>query len=297
MTDFARAICYASGMEIIYIDSLFFLNLLLDYLLLLTAGRLCSLPLIRPRIALGAAFGALYAVFAVLEGKFLISAPIKLLSGIICAAAAYGFGKQTARAVIAFFGVSAAFGGAVYALSRLSGGSGGGRLFIPVSTPILVLSFALCYAAVSLVFRYSASRPAGRLCRVRIILGEREACFTALRDSGNELVDPLSGREVMVVELSALSRLFPEVSPGSADVPQLFMRLSEAGYRPRLVFCRSVGARSTPLVCITPDEVWAAGERLPLAVALSTFPLSPDGGYQAVANLGRVCSGKYFKVR
>ena len=45
-------------MKVIYIDSLFLLNFILDYLLLLAAGRICALPLRRLRYALGAALGA-----------------------------------------------------------------------------------------------------------------------------------------------------------------------------------------------------------------------------------------------
>ena len=38
---------YAHGMKIIYADSLVLLNAAVDYLLLLSAGKLCALPLRR----------------------------------------------------------------------------------------------------------------------------------------------------------------------------------------------------------------------------------------------------------
>ena len=272
------------GMEIIYVDSLFILNLTLDYLLLLTAGRLCSLPLVRSRIALGAVWGAVYAVLAAVEGRFFVLPPVKLASGALAAVIAYGIGRQTPRAVVAFFSVSAGFGGAVYALGRLSGTSGTSRLFVPATMPVLLLSFAVCYAAVSLVFRHSARRAGRRLCRVQVSLGGRETGFSALCDTGNELVDPLTGRRVLVAELSALEPLFSGNVPASGDAAELFSRLAGEVPGLRLIPCRSVGAESALLVCFTPDRVLLDGERAPLAVAISPNALSPDGEYGAVVN-------------
>ena len=57
-------------MEIVYIDSLFLLNFIIDYLLLLAVGKICALPLRRWRMLLGALWGAVYAVLAVLLPRF-----------------------------------------------------------------------------------------------------------------------------------------------------------------------------------------------------------------------------------
>ena len=49
-------------MTVVYIDSLFLLNLIVDYLLLLATAKLAGEGICRPRLALGAAVGALYAL-------------------------------------------------------------------------------------------------------------------------------------------------------------------------------------------------------------------------------------------
>jgi len=54
---------------VIYLDTLFFLNAVMDYLLLLCSARLAGEQLHRPRMALGAAFGGAYAAAAVLPGR------------------------------------------------------------------------------------------------------------------------------------------------------------------------------------------------------------------------------------
>ena len=44
-------------MTVVYIDSLFLLNLIVDYLLLLATAKLAGEVICRPRLALGAAVG------------------------------------------------------------------------------------------------------------------------------------------------------------------------------------------------------------------------------------------------
>ena len=56
-------------MTVIYLDELFLLNFVVDYLLLLAAGRLSGEILRRGWLALGAAIGAAYAAAAVLPGS------------------------------------------------------------------------------------------------------------------------------------------------------------------------------------------------------------------------------------
>ena len=56
-------------MTVIYLDELFLLNFVVDYLLLLAAGRLSGEILRRGWLALGAAIGAAYAAAAVLPGR------------------------------------------------------------------------------------------------------------------------------------------------------------------------------------------------------------------------------------
>ena len=58
MTNYARRGAYNCRMEVIYIDSLFFLNLGVDYLLCLASARICGLYLRRRRYVLAALLGA-----------------------------------------------------------------------------------------------------------------------------------------------------------------------------------------------------------------------------------------------
>ena len=55
-------------MTVIYTDSVFFLNMLMDYLLFLATARLAGVPLHRKRYFLAAFLGGSYAVACFLPG-------------------------------------------------------------------------------------------------------------------------------------------------------------------------------------------------------------------------------------
>lgn len=281
MTDFAGAEGYTPGMKIIYVDSLFFLNAVIDYLLLLSAGKLCALPLRRWRMGLGAAWGGGFAVLAAIWPGLFGLWTVKLLAGALSVVIAFGAERRTPRAVVAFLAVAAAFGGAVHAAASLAGE----RVGVQVSLRVLLLSFAVCYAAVELVFRHVGRRCERRLHRTALALDGRAAEFPALEDSGNELTDPVTGSRVLVAEAAALAPLFDAPELLALDAPTALTRLGEAGgqRRFRLLPCNCVAAERTLLLCFRPDEIRVDEKpRRDLLVAVSPHRLSPDGEYQAI---------------
>ena len=192
-------------MDVIYLDRLFGLNLLLDYCLVLASARVCGVVLRRGRYLLAALTGALYAALMVLPGcSWLCSGAMKLALGAAMALIAFGGEAHWARCAVVFFAVSAAFGGAVYAASMLAGVSPGSGALVTVSGRVLALSFAVCYAAVSTVFRRRAKTAAREVRTVTVTLAGRSTTVRALRDSGNDLHDPVSGLPAAVVERTML---------------------------------------------------------------------------------------------
>ena len=183
-------------MEVIYLDSLFALNLLADYLMLLCAGRICSLVLRRKRYLLAALLGAIYAAAVYLPGLSFLRLPgWKLLIGAGMGWIAYGRERTPLRCIAVFFAVSAAFGGAIWAL--------GGRF----SLPALLGCFGGFFLLFSLLFSRKR-RPEERLVRVRLGFLGRQTEFMVLRDSGNGLRDPVGGEPVLVACPHALAPAF-----------------------------------------------------------------------------------------
>lgn len=276
-------------MTVIYIDSVFVLNALMDYLLLLAAARLAGLPLRRGRYLLGALFGGAYAAAVFLPGLgFLAAMPVKLAAGVLLGLIAYGGEEKLLRLLLLFFGVSCGMAGCVLGLGLLSG-SGvpvvSGVFYTNVDARVLVIAAASAYAVLAVVFRASARQAAaGLLLPVKVRLFGRTAAFTALWDSGNGLRDG-NGQAVLVVAPGYLDPLFPlEVrqllTPEALQRPEALLeplRRLAPELRPRLTPYRSVGGGGL-LLAVRTDWVEINGTRWPgLTAALSPAALGTAG--------------------
>ena len=282
-------------LTVIYIDTLFLLNALVDYLLLLAAARLAGEPLRRGRFALGAVLGGLYAVAIFLPGLTFLSHPLcRLSSVVLMLTAAYGGSRRLLRQGILFVALTCAFGGGVVAIGLLGGTGlslGKGGFYSALDLKMVLLSAAVCYGVLTLVFQRVGkhSAAAGELVRAGLCLGGRRVELTALIDTGNTLTDPASGQSVMVAEGVRLSALFPsDHRPGPADLSSPvdgIARLGTEGWKSRfrLLPYRSVGVERGLLLAVKADALDLNGEgRGPVLVALSPTPVSDGGGYQAL---------------
>ncbi len=270
-------------MKTVYADSLIALNAALDYLLLLAAGKLCALPLRRWRLGLGALWGGVYALLALLFPSFFGLVTVKLLSGALSVLLAYGCQRQTMRAVAAFYAVSAALAGLIYAVSRLSGQAADGVPY-PVSLRTLLLAFALGYAVLTLAFRHWGRRAERRIEAVTLWLGARQVRLSALVDTGNELIDPVTGRGALVAEAEALAPLLDDPAPLRAPEPlEALEGLRRQGLACRLLPCRAVTGGTGLLLCFVPTRIEVAGRRRDdLLVAVSPQRFCADGAYRAI---------------
>lgn len=268
-------------METIYIDRLFVLNLVIDYLLLLGTARVCGHRLRRWRYLIAAAAGALYAVFSVMpHSDFLTEAPIKLAAGVFMAIIAFGSEERFFRSSVVFFSVSAFFGGAVWAVSGGNGSDIKNTLYLPVSMPVLALSFGLCYAALSLAFCRLGKTGGRKVHKVNITLSDRSIELRALEDSGNTLFDPISGSSVLIASADTLLPLFPDCAEALMLIDpadQLTALTTRYGERFRLIPYTAVGTRNGMLTAFRPDLLVIDGKiRDDIVTAVSTSHIGGD---------------------
>lgn len=281
-------------MTVIYVDTLFLLNAMVDYLLLLASARLAGEPLARLRFLLGAVLGGLYAVAIFLPGlSFLARPPCRLAAAVLMVLAAFWKSRRLLRQVVIFFALSCAFGGGVLAIALL-GGRGlalsNGVLYSGMDLKIVLLSAAGCYGALTLIFQRTGRHTAssGELRPVRLTLGERQVSLTALVDTGNTLTDPATGRPVLVAEADCVEELLPPgIRPSPADLRDpagALERLKDPWRRRfRLLPYRSVGVDRGLLLAVRVDQVQVGEEdRGPMLAALSPTPVSDGGGYRAL---------------
>ena len=268
------------GMKIVWVDVCFAINFCADYLICLLAARLCAAPLRRGRFVLAALLGALWAVAAAAAPETLFVSPAgKLLCGAAMCALAYGGRPDFSRLCAAFFALSAALGGTVWAISLANGGA-------PRLSPVLLGgSFALFYLLFSLLLRGSAAAAGREVLAVELQFLGRRAAFRALRDTGNTLCDPLSGARVMVVSPAALRDVF-----GQSEAifrlgdPLEILRCADGvdtlRGKLRLIPYSTVGAKGF-LPAFRPERLCVGGrEERDLLVALS--PSASGDGFEAI---------------
>ena len=220
-------------MQVIYVDSLICMSLLTDYLLCLSTGRLCGLPLRRGRYLAAALLGTIYAVAVFLPHLDFLALPMgKLGCGICMGLIAFGKERSPLRCTLVLLLTASAFGGALWAVS-LAGGGDLSAGAVPLSLPVLALSFGLCYALLALLLRARKLLTDRRRILVTLRFLGREAVFSVLEDTGNALSDPISGRHVLVASPRALQPILREFTPLFEQLPAVDL-LETLGKLPEL---------------------------------------------------------------
>lgn len=279
----------------VYVDALFALNGALNYLMLLGSARLGGAPICRGRFLASAALGGLYAVACVLPGLlFLNGAPMKCLVFAAMVLCAFGWKRTSLKMGLLFLLLSFAFCGVVMVMLNVMGVSLmllNGTAYYPVSGRVLVLTAAAVYLLARLVFSRLAEHTGSELVPVELAVGERTVHLTALRDTGNTLKDPVTGRSVLVAEWETARGLLPapvaaELTAGQFESPaDLLPRLSRAapGHQWRLIPYRTVGNAGGLLLAMRCDrikvgKVWKKNG----LVAFSPTGVSDGGPYTAL---------------
>ena len=286
---------HAGGDEVntVYIDRVFILNTLADYLLLLTAARLAGVPLRRGRLILSALLGGVYAVAVFLPGGSALSHPAcKVVSGLAMPLLAFWPQPRRGRLIALFLLLSGALAGLLLALGLAAGTPGQliGRVYrAQISWPVFIGSAAVFYGLVQLLFRRGLRHGGGEIMDITVTIGGRKQAVRALYDTGNTLCDPANGEAVLVLEQETLYALLPEevsdilrqhLSPEEKMVH--LHRICMGGGFSLLPF-RSVGVPAGLMLAYRSESITVNGmDHRRALLALSEGPLSDGGAYHAL---------------
>jgi stage II sporulation protein GA (sporulation sigma-E factor processing peptidase) len=205
---------------VVYADLLFFENLLANCFILKLTSVMSGFPSKLWRILLSSSFGALYAVFAVIywSNPLIASLPAKILFSMLMVL--LSFRVKSAADFLRRWGimllVAFMLGGCTYAFSGILGGSTltyGGLMYLSPQGVLKAFLFAaaLCIILVRPIGRILSGKAVreGSIVLVNVILGKRSARFNALVDTGNSLIDPLTGYPVIIVEAESVKNIVP----------------------------------------------------------------------------------------
>lgn len=279
-------------MHVIYIDELFFINLIVNYFLLLGTAKICGIAALRRRLWLGASLGGIYAVTCALpETAFLSSALINIPVAAAMLLTALGWkklfiSKRLLRVALVFFALSMCAAGAVTAIGLIGKNGHIG----PINLRVLIIAFGICYIVTTLVFR-RAGRDMGQMREVKIEVGIRSVILRALVDTGNSLTDPLSGSKVCIASVNDIIALIPDSEKSRFESavlscsPDALITLNRLpiGIKFRLIPYSAIGLRSGILTAFRPERIYIDGKLSgDIVVAVSPNEVADNVTYSAL---------------
>ena len=277
-------------MQVVYVDTLFFLNLSVDYLLLLLTARIAGVYVQRRYLLLGAAVGAILSVL--LFFPTLSEAAVLLLrGGTLAATVLPAFGKTPVRRWPRLMGtfllLTTVLAGVIMALAQQHSGIGlrNGSLYAEITGAVMLISFTVMFLLSGLVLGKGRAVPGRHWREIQAQTGKGNTTFRVLTDSGNLLRDPVSGRPVIVAESatlapllglepSVLAKLFREQSPDQA----LERLRQDCGMAFWLLPVHTVN-RESMMIVFRPEKMWIAGkltDEYLLGLSPSTLEIGGD---------------------
>ncbi len=277
----------------VYLDVVFALNGAVNYCLLCAAGRLCGAMPPRRRLLAAAAFGAVYACAAFLPGlRFLAGAIWRIIALAVMLALAFGLRRRTVQLGALFLALSLALCGALLVLSSALGAQVWlleGRAYYLLGFPTLVLTAGAVYLGAWLLLQGTMAHPSG-ITQARLTLLGKSTDLRLLRDTGNTLRDPFTGRAVPVVEAQVIGRLLPEARELMARdavqaVQALHIRFPALAVR--LLPYRAVGTAGSLLPALRCDSLRVGNrEKRNIFVAISPTKVSENEEYEGLIGEG-----------
>lgn len=192
----------------IYIDSLFLVNFIMNLYLLLIVNRSVHRTATRLRLILGAAVGAaVYFIPFLLEGAVWLKLAAGMAAG-SCLMILAAFPVRNVKAFLQIF----------ERLVLVSFLVGGGMLFLIKRVPLIgkymrgiqgVMGLGACLYLLVTHFQEKKLKE-NHICRIILNGRDGKMKIAALIDSGNSLVEPISGKPVSVIDSTVFHGLWEE---------------------------------------------------------------------------------------
>ena len=198
-------------MRTVYVDVLIVVNMVIDWIMLLSAGRLLKLGAKPRRVLLGGAVGSVCSLAALLPK---LAPPVNLLLDIGFAAlmvfTAYGRASPKSFFIrtLTLFAVSFSFCGAMIFICTVFHPSGvavvNDVVYFNINPVVLILLTLCCFYALKLFSRITRKDLGKSICLVSVKIGGSVSEFQALADSGCHVTEPFSGNFVIIADKSCI---------------------------------------------------------------------------------------------
>ena len=249
-----------------YLDLAILLNMVVDFFLLMGSDSLAGFPYDWKRNVAAASLGGLYGGFCLLPGfRFLGGSFWRIVFLGIMGLVAFGWNRSSLKRISTFLLLNMAMGGIALGFGR-------------GAFETVILSAGLVWLICQIAF---GGRIGGKeYVPVHISFRDRQVQVLALRDTGNNLRDPVTGEQVLVLGADAASDLT------GLTREQLVSPVETIGQKPlpglRLIPYRAVGCDSGMLLAMRFEDVTIAGRKQSTLVAFDSGGLGAEQMYQAL---------------
>ncbi|WP_326908308.1 sigma-E processing peptidase SpoIIGA [Sedimentibacter sp. MB31-C6] len=243
-----------------YIEYIFAENFLIDFILLYITGKLIKRKIVYKRLIVASILGAIYVILTAFIGKeFMTYFIVKFSVSILMIMVAYDSKSliTNIKVIICFYIVTIIMVGIITSLYYLT--------FDRLTVNIIILSMFTGYVALRIFFSEIKSRmnKSNYMRKVTIKLNNKIKTLTAFIDTGNELVDPITGKPVIIVNIECLSEMLGEevkkeildfYNDSEKNYRNLFLE-KNSKLRIRVVKYNTISSEKEQMVCVVPDDI------------------------------------------
>ncbi len=271
----------------VYVDILIFVNVVVNTVILWLTARILRLDTKPLRLIFAVAISVAYGFAICLpQLSFLLNIAAKFISGALIVFVAFGFGnvRKFIKTLCVFMAVSAAYIGCLLLLTFLPWTGdfiyvNNGEVYfdLPV-TYILAVTVIVCVIQIVVDRFFTKRMPKEAFCRCSVEFDGRSVEFNCLTDTGNRLVESISGLPVVVVEEKKIRPV--------ADLRDGMIVRDGALYRRlRLVPYKNADGRTGIMRGFLPDRFTVNGEEKKVVIACRDTVFDKSGAYSGVSPL------------
>lgn len=240
-----------------------FFSFLVGFLLILGTNRLLGQKTVILDGCLASALGSFQAAVCTVSGFAFLGQPLwRMVFLLLTAWVAFRQGGDRLRR------------GALFVLLQLAMG----QIAMGNVWPFLMAAAAICLLCST---GLHPKESAGHMAQVQIHYGGKQVSLTALKDTGNTLIDPISGCRVLVVDSSVAFTLLGLSEQALAKPLETLAAHQVPGLR--LIPYHTVGQPAGMLLAIRPERIILDGQAVAQVVAFSPHRLGNGQTFQALA--------------
>lgn len=199
----------STSQYVVYADILFATNFAMDLTILWATAKILNLQKSKWRLLLSAIVGGVYGTAMILpKAAIAYATPIAVLMPIFLLIIAFSWSnlKNLLVQTAAFYILSFAMSGGIYGLSNLLNSSQTSALWLIFGA---FVAYILGNAGIKTLKAFFAET--GQKVTAKIYIENQNTTINCLLDTGNQLKDPLTKTPVLVVELTEILNILPEL--------------------------------------------------------------------------------------